>query len=127
MTTEELLIPRWKVIADFPGNRGMKIGDILKETHKLHSLNSIKINPNCNPYRIIPSKYPAIFKKLEWWEERDEKDMPLFLKYTDGKIYPVSKYWSENHVSFATVIGINVFYIRDTLPSTKEEYEQQFK
>jgi hypothetical protein len=64
MTPEDLLKPRYKVVADYPDSI-FKIGGILIQGEK---------------DLTEAAKYPHLFKKLEWWEEREEKDMPEYLK-----------------------------------------------
>lgn len=92
MTTEEnkiadLMKPRYKVIADYPGNNLYKVGSIIEDTGWGVEL------------------FPNIFKKLSWWEERDVKDMPeyvMFIKdymdYKKGSVYKTN-HWNKtpNH------------------------------
>ena len=59
MTNEELLIPRFKVMLDYP-NSNYKVG--------------LVITTDFTDY------YPHIFKPMKWWEEREQKAMPMFLK-----------------------------------------------
>lgn len=64
MSTEELMKVRYKVIADYPGMDDFyKIGEIIQPRYPIHY-----------------GSYPHIFKKLEWWEERKESDMPQYVK-----------------------------------------------
>lgn len=63
LTTEQLMQPRWEVIADYPGS-AFKVGQILLK--KLGRLN--------------PDKYPGIFQRLAWWEFRTKNDMPEYLR-----------------------------------------------
>lgn len=69
MTVEDLLKPRYKVIADYPGSN-FNIGDILHNPEYFDKRNS-----NLN-------KYPAIFKPLSWWEDRKPEEMPEYVKFT---------------------------------------------
>ena len=68
MTTEELLIPRWKVIADFPDSQ-YTIGDIYLE-FKARASPIVPyqyfVSPTNNRHGVWdkPELYPAIFKKL---------------------------------------------------------------
>lgn len=70
MSKEELLKPRYKVIADYPGNV-QPIGHICSVVGDMAS-----IIYWCNQ----KDNYPHLFKKLEWWEERKLKEMPEFVK-----------------------------------------------
>ena len=86
MTTEELLKPRYKVVADFPGCI-FKVPELLKEG--LVHWETIN-NKQCFKYKgeyIYPHLYPSIFQKLEWWEERDEKDLPKYVRYKGCEMF----------------------------------------
>jgi len=62
MKAQELLKPRFEIIADFPNNYLGKIGDILEEK-------------GLSKFWKI-SDYPHLFRKLNWWELRKKEDMP---------------------------------------------------
>lgn len=64
MKTEELLKPRFKLIADYPGNT-QEIGNVTVEVS------------TANYFR----KYPANFRELQWWEDREIEDMPEYVKF----------------------------------------------
>lgn len=70
MSNEELLRPRYKVIADYPNN--------------IHKIGSIIENKAGEPFDKIKfyqcAKHPHIFKRLEWYEDRKPEDMPEYLK-----------------------------------------------
>lgn len=68
MTVEELLKPRYKVIADYPGS-AFKIGELV-QPHPKYGFDIF-------PY---PEKYPHLFKPLAWYEEREVSDMPGYVK-----------------------------------------------
>jgi hypothetical protein len=108
MTVEELLMPRYKVIADYPGmDDSYEIGEVLKPA-----------------YTGIVDAYPHLFRKLNWWEERKVEDMPDYVKWDVG-IYPTWKKimkvdkWNSNG-SFdhenVTISVINCF------PATEQQY-----
>lgn len=64
LSPQELLKPRYKCIADWPFMpRHIKVGELVAEV-----------------FIIKAAKYPHLFKKLEWWEERKPEDMPEYLK-----------------------------------------------
>lgn len=109
MTTEELLKPRYKVIADYPFNKIAPVGEI--------------ISGDKLPMWDV-REFPHLFKKLEWWEERKESEMPEYVKRGD-RVYKVADAneifsWgfiidfpmTEHHVSYSYC-----------LPATKEEYD----
>ena len=115
MTTEELLQPRFKVIADFPGSN-FGIGEILDKEWVGKFFDELQY-------------FPHLFRKLEWFEDRKVEDLPEYLKDEFDSFtnyYKVIKYYlnSETVDLYDTKIGstfnefINVFK-----PATKEEYE----
>jgi hypothetical protein len=73
-------------------------------------------------------KYPHLFRKLEWWEERKENDMPDYLKSVKSNLIVGVITWHTNHVT----VGIqNDFFNREDieltrkyLPATESEYNQ---
>lgn len=108
MTPEELLKPRRKVIAPFPGMHfigegGFSNNEIFypEYKHERYYHNGVDID-----------NYPHLFKNLEWWEERKPEDMPEYYKI-DGKVFK----WEPEH-------GLKCCIARGhVLPATKEEYE----
>lgn len=72
LTVEDLMKPRYKVIADFPGNQ-WKVGQILLKNDKV-----FKGDGYSEEYKL--EHFPHLFKKLEWFEERKTEDMPEYVK-----------------------------------------------
>ena len=77
-------------------------------------------------------KYPHLFKKLEWFQERSLNEIPRYLKFKiDGEVCKVAKQ-AEATPSDVYCQRINErdgeYYqwlsLYDLLPATKEEYEQ---
>ncbi len=84
MTPEELLLPRWKVIANFPESP-YKIGYIIIYGY-------FRLN-NSEYFRRDLMMYPALFKKLDWWEDRKVEDMPTHIKsIKSGQTFEVIDY-----------------------------------
>lgn len=83
MTVEELLKPRYKVIADYPKSI-YKIGDILRVGG--HSEDLLY----CDHSGPRMRDYPHLFRKLEWWEERTLDDM-VSVKF--AKVIEYVGYW----------------------------------
>lgn len=88
MTNEELLIPRFKVIGDYPGNI-FPIGSIVSTgchmilaEEKQHEVN---IFSRDDDFR----KYPNIFHELSWDAFRKIEDMPHYIKFNSGFIAKV--------------------------------------
>jgi hypothetical protein len=73
MTNEELMTPRFRVIADYP-NSLFKIGEILTGNQRLF----------CDKNSERYSDFPNIFQPLEWWEERSLEDLPKYLRFKDN-------------------------------------------
>jgi len=63
LSTIELMIPRFKVISDFPGNF-IPVGSIITDESM------------ADYYR----KYPSNFEELSWYDDRDKEDYPPYLK-----------------------------------------------
>jgi hypothetical protein len=125
LSTEELLKPRYKVIADYPHNV-VPVGEIL-------FIRPHQENVDVNLWMSKYDEFPHLFKKLEWWEERGEKNMPEYVKHKiDLEVYKL-KNQAENTPSDAycikrSSIGTESYYqwvsLYDLLPATYEEYEQ---
>jgi hypothetical protein len=125
MTVEELLIPRFKVIADYPTmdrNGNYMVGDILTDNGK-----TAVLKQNGDAVFVCEwKKYPHLFKKLEWWEERNIEDMP---KYILGQNrgdwhYVKTAVWIMGGSSYpeTTVDGIT-YYAPYATPLTEEEFK----
>lgn len=131
----ELLKPRYKVIADYPDNQLPVGGILIKHSHIDDWLRLVGAPHGLIGIReSVPENYPHLFRKLEWWEERQESEMPDFLKYKiydygDNKyyIYPVQDWNLKiNSVKVDKHIIDLSNYLKDKLPATKEEYESYF-
>lgn len=122
MTTEELLKPRYKVIASYPNNEVLVGTKFYKESESFFF-----------PGTDV-DKYPHLFRKLSWWEEREEKDMPQYVKMESPfdnlkvGIYEVEKWVQEPNadiwfkLSFDEV-GFSMDAVKDCFPATPEEYQ----
>lgn len=83
LSTEQLMKPRYKVIALWP-DCDTSIGDIYIHKDGIQSEENF-----CNDF----DPYPHLFKRLEWWEERDIRDMPEYLRIIKtAQIGKVSKW-----------------------------------
>lgn len=135
MTIEDLMKPRYKVIADYPqppftndlynvDNEHIFIeGDLLVQcnvngalTFKRYGrLGHMSVGVPCCAH---PEKFPKIFKKLEWWEDRKPEDMPLYIKYWDTSLYfPVDRVCKGSEAPFKDTWTSSNFQ-----PATLEEY-----
>lgn len=136
MTAEELLKPRYKVIADYPLNP-FTVGEVLLMTSEPdkrgYVLNNAPRNVNA---RFIKDydKYPHLFKKLEWWENRKESEMLGYVKTAFG-ICKVVKHFVSKYSDIKTgqqcVIDDGQFeralYYNTLQPATEEEFNSQNK
>lgn len=124
MTKEELLRPRYKIIADYPDNKN-KVGDIITiQTAKTKGAEELV----CGWYE----KYPAIFERLPWWKGRKVEDMPPFLKeddslYKRSEVVKVKEWMLEDEETdcpcFMDEKDNHFTWVRGFLPATREEYE----
>lgn len=87
MTAEELLKPRFEVIADYPMSN-YKVGEIIEcKGNRIGTFNKDKV------------KYPHLFRKMNWWEKRTKEEMPkkLSLKCNEEiEIFEISHWNMEN-------------------------------
>ncbi len=124
MTKEQLLVPRWKVIADFPGNT-FYIGEIFDLPSEFtHQQIIIKGNNEEIDLDVDLHKYPLIFRKLEWWEDRKLEDMPKYIKFRNSNIlFETDTYTGHGEaIMNKTNVHHNLYYY---LPATEEEYLKQ--
>ena len=136
MTTQELISPRYKVIADYPHSL-YPIGYVIHEAANLEGFTFFSTEVH---------KYPHIFKPLAWYEEREEKDMPAYIKIVDKEtedpepdiVYKLGKgkdcwfnygedgpYHLEYKNGGGTLLGS--FPDGRFLPATESEYNNQFE
>ena len=109
MTVEELLMPRYKVIADYPGmDDSYEIGEVLKPA-----------------YTGIVDAYPHLFRKLNWWEERKVEDMPEYVKpiVAPYYIFKVTRFTQDEYCYF---IGNNGKEIGEFISRFEPATEQQY-
>ena len=130
MTNEQPMQPRYLCVSPTDSHypySPFKIGDII-------TMNQISCNGSncCTINGVVYSdvaldKYPHLFRRLKWWEFRDEKDMPGYVKFQE-KVYKVIRYRKPNIIRI-----IDDFWKTEIwqeigepywLPATAEEYEQ---
>lgn len=126
MSIEDLLLPRYKVIADYPGS-DYHVGEILDRDWGWVGNDDIGFK-----HRI--SGYPHLFRKLQWYEERKIEDMPQYVKLVfDSKIqfvHKVEKWIGANehgeplYEYFNRVGYLGPFNILHQVPATLTEYNE---
>lgn len=74
MTVEELLKPRYKVIADYPGSPFI-VGSVGVKHYAewVFELNGVVSD-------VAVENYPHLFRLMHWSEERKPEDMPKYVK-----------------------------------------------
>lgn len=118
MEPEELLKPRYEVIADYP-NTYYDIGDIVYSG-----------KDDCDEFFRT---FPAIFSHLPWWAKRQKSFLPEYVKCIqtpDQKIMPgmvlkITDWFSENCGRFDG--GICVLETNCFLPATEQDYTSYIK
>lgn len=120
MDTEQLLAPRFKVIASYP-NSIFKVGEVI--TIGRHE------GVFCDPDGPKYSDFPAIFQRLQWWEDLHVDDFPAYVKVaTDCTCLPfgtIHKVLAWMHLGPVISVGEgdNVrFSVSDFLPATLTDY-----
>lgn len=119
MTIEKLTEARFKVIADWPGCTYV-IGDIL--TPIITQIGNL-------------NKYPHLFRRLYWYEERNLEELPKYIKMRDTvylvKEWKKSMFKDDYHASNRNEEGSDILNIswyfakKESLPATKEEFINQ--
>lgn len=131
MTTDELMKPRYKQIADYP-NSLFKTGDILyifETVEECEAFNTREGHaPRLNSYDQW-GKYPDIYQRLQWWQDRLPENMPEYVKDENGIVGKLGERYSRNlkncvMVTFKEGNAI-VNHFKHWLPATKDEYDNQ--
>ena len=87
MSIEDLLKPRYKVIAEYPDS-SYTVGHIIHEADNLEGATFFTKRVH---------KYPHIFQKLEWWQDRKIEDMPEYLIFPKtGEVYKPTRYFLDD-------------------------------
>lgn len=133
-----LLDKRYLVIADYLFSP-YKIGDVIQSIDADHnSAHLATINQIDYFYDINDcALYPALFRELQWWEMREESEMPMYLKLViDDKIqyvHKVEKWVGKNDngqplYEYINKVGYqSTFYAAYSEPATLKEYSQYIK
>ncbi len=133
---QELLKPRYKVIADYPEieRHNIRIGDVI--TISESAMYADKTQDGTPVVAIDHEIFPAVFRRLEWWEDRDVKDMPQYLKSNlDDKgwagnfvVEKVNEFHGDNNEYVAIDRDETLQYCTSWyLPATEAEYLNQPK
>lgn len=123
MTKEELLKPRYKVIEDYPFSC-LPIGYVVDTDMALIDFQSSHTEVTKMEYL---EKFPAIFRRLEWWQDRKPEDMPEHVKCKDDEniICKVEKWDLESTSPWFMFLQGDVHPYNPVvfLPATEAEYQ----
>lgn len=119
MERDELMKPRYKVIADYPDST-FEVGEIEDRNWSAY------VNGEDDTDGVIWSleSFPHLFRKLEWWEERKPEDMPQYLRYED-KVCTLGDIGKNRLKEFATIFhptGGACVHLSLLTPATEAEY-----
>jgi hypothetical protein len=129
LSKEELLKPRIKILADWPGVAGIvKVGDVICVDDEFED-DLFWIGGE--PYLMDKIRdYPHLFREMPWHEERRIEDLPEYVKciktpdqvHVAEAIYRVewNTVWGYDSETLSPVVLSTNCYE----PSTREEYEQ---
>lgn len=88
-TVEYLLMPRYKVVTDWPGRKDFVVGEVITLDKDFSPQYKKYEITDCQGTRSYITSFfemfPLQFKKLEWWEGREVSEMPDYLKFNDDK------------------------------------------
>lgn len=126
MTTEYLLIPRYKICKEgYPDMPFVSEAVIL-----LNGLDDNKpfySTQNEKWYEPYFDRFPNIFRKLEWWERRSKKDLPEYIRAKEsGRVVKAEKWdmYGLKETSARTNAEVSGFcwFVTGILPATEAEY-----
>lgn len=135
LTKEQLLIPRYKVIATWPGMEAepFRLNQIVTLSAHIcdEGLEYIHIPINHMPGSYMRQgffdKFPHLFQSSPWWSDREISDLPEYVKRSDGSVVRVLHYgYSEGEGELYLVMDdLEIPSYMDYLnpqPSNLEEY-----
>lgn len=117
LITEQLLQPRYKVIAGYPEmeEHDIEVGQILEDTKERPLITATL------------DKYPHLFKPLSWHEDRDVSDMPEYVKYIGNESKGIMRVGEWGFCVFWECRNMETderFMQDDVEPATLEEYNE---
>lgn len=131
MTPEELLKPRYKVIALWPNSKDTRVGAIMVFDNGIQAYlggNATFFSPLVMINEV--KKYPHLFKKLDWWEDRELADLPEYVCWSESKNREITKVVSwDNHPAYGNYCYTvessgfkNIPGECKLMPATEQEY-----
>lgn len=140
MSNDELLKPRYELIADYPGNQYLAIGDIIELKEQCPTkwfTATLGSNDDAFTFsEMMLDKCSANFRRLKWWEKISEQDLPKYVKFIndagtfdfvleiEGWIYHKnsSAVWAFKYL-WENEPDIKRMSLDGWLPATKDEYD----
>lgn len=120
----QLLQPRYKCIARDLTDL-FKVGEIIWFMYDGQMLTRNYGDGSFNYTAEFLDEFPHLFRRLEWWEDREEGQIPKYVKWRDiVGIGSGTEMEYEMHLPNGNSI---VMHISNYLPATEEEYLNQKK
>lgn len=116
-TQTNLMQKRFIVIADYPDSL-FQIGEII---------NSNYIVTTKFGTFAYTDDYPHLFSELQWWEHREESEMPEYAKVHSTEIHKVRKWTIFKTHAIANTLDGTIQYdfnASESTPATEDEYNE---
>jgi hypothetical protein len=131
MKQDQLLQPRYKIVGMYPLSP-FKMDQILYQHNtpesgfgkdRWYSLTTDRTDLTNIFLPGYVEPYPNLFRKMNWWEDRDKNDLPEYIIQGGIHLYKVIHYNLENEkVNVAIENGAKFINIWNITPSTEKEY-----
>ena len=128
MTVEELMKPRYKVIADYPKCPFGDVGRVIELKNGKYEW--AEYDGMYSENESFFQEYPHLFKPLKWWEDRKPEDMPEYVKLKPeygGRVYKLSEAkesYGGKAFMFDYPITEHWIDLSQCIPATETEYTQ---
>lgn len=130
---EQLMRPRYKVIADYPGS-DYSIGEVLVlddgggESDEFYFCDE---DGKHIEWEAFYKHYPHIFKPLEWWEERAPEEIPGYVKFAKensyghfGEVIKIDEIKISKGGFGIVCHDKGTWWATDCLPATESKYNE---
>lgn len=128
----DLLKPRYKVIAYYPGSP-FEIGEVLELSTLPPYTNGNgdkELNLYGNENDAVPEEdvieAHTVFRKLEWWEERKPEEMPEYVENRFTNVIDKVLVHFKDDVAICETLKHEFAYHR-IIPSTESDYNNYIK
>lgn len=135
MKAHELLIPRFKVILDYP-NSSFVIGDIIeldaKDSNGMQCV--FTSDMKCWGEETL-LRHPSIFRRMDWYEERQIRQMPKYVEMDFpnpkrkkiGTVFTVERWINVGESLPLFLVGFDgsvAIFANEVIPITDEQYDE---